>query len=115
MIQPLREEIIKLRLAAVDKFEAYDDSTPCPYGEHKGERMDEVPESWLRWWYKLNSNRGTILLEMDYGPWAQRRAAAKKLKLHDYLKGKFNGSNHGDEIQVDRQGATENADDHYQD
>jgi hypothetical protein len=115
VLTPLREEIIKLRLAAVDKWASYDDDTPCPYGEHKGDRLADVPEGWLRWWYNLNKDRKAILFDMDFGPWSTRLSAAKKLKLHDYLKYKFNGHSNGNEIQIDRQGATENADDHYQD
>jgi hypothetical protein len=113
-LQILRDENIKLRLAAVDKWAAYDENTPFPYGEHKGDRIGDVPESYLRWWYNANRDRSAIIVEMDFGPWFMRKSAAKKLKLYDYLKTKFNGHTNGEQIQSDRQGNAD-ADDHYQD
>lgn len=88
----MRDEIIKLKLAAVDKHGEWGEHTPFPFGKHKGEPIGEVPESYLRWWYENNSDRGAIIIEMDFGPWSQRIAAVKKLRLYDYCKSKFNGT-----------------------
>jgi hypothetical protein len=51
-----------------------------------------VPNDYLRWWYGKNSDRSVIIMDMDFGPWPKRMAAVKKLRLHDYLKTKFNGA-----------------------
>lgn len=38
------------------------DNDPCPIGKHKGERMIDVPASWLNWFLE-NGSPGNI---MDY-------------------------------------------------
>lgn len=36
----------------MNSFERLDDSTLMPFGKHEGERLDEVPASYLLWFEK---------------------------------------------------------------
>jgi len=90
-LQIAREEITTLRLKTADKHGEYDDYTPLSFGQHKGEQLKDVPEEYLLWWWEQNQDRGTIILEMDFGTWPQRMGAVKRLRLHDYCKRRFNG------------------------
>jgi hypothetical protein len=90
-LQSVRDELVKLRLRCADKYTPYDDNAPCPFGQYKGERLADVPEDYLRWWFNTAGKREMIVLDMDYGPWPKRVAAFKRLKLYDYIKERFNG------------------------
>jgi hypothetical protein len=99
------DEITKLRIATADKHGEYDDYTPIPFGQHKGERLKDVPEDYLYWWWSKNSDRSAILFDMDFGKWPDRISAVKKLRLHDYLKVKY-----GNQVQTHIQSAADTQD-----
>jgi hypothetical protein len=98
VVQLYHDDLVAAKLAAADKYGPYDDGTPMPFGKYKGERLADVPDDYLNWWFDKNRDRSAIILEMDYGSWPQRASAAKKLRLHDYLKASYD-----DQVQDHRQ------------
>jgi len=99
-LQEAGKEIVELRLKTADMAGEYDDYTPCPFGtEWKGQRLKDVDWEWLQWWFSKNMRRDAIILDMDFGPWPQRKMAVKKLRLHDYIKRRMKSQSNGQGIQ----------------
>lgn len=104
MVMELCVEVERLRQIADEQNSEYSDYTIMPFGKYSKppdgpKKLADVPDDYLEWWFKENGRREVIILEMDYGPYAQRAAALKKLRLHDYIKRR----KHDNEIQSDRE------------
>jgi len=85
-LQSYRTELIRLRAAMVDKRGPLTDDSLCPFGQYKDERLGDVPDEYLRWWFRENSDRSILELEVHCLGYPKKAIAIQKLKLHDYLK-----------------------------
>jgi uncharacterized protein (DUF3820 family) len=101
----LCKEVERLRVIADEQNSEFSDYTLMPFGAHKDKRLADVPDDYLHWWFSQHADRPTIILEMDFGPFAQRVQALKNLRLHDYIKRRFKERNDDSEIQGDREGS----------
>jgi uncharacterized protein (DUF3820 family) len=93
-------EVERLRQIADEQNSEYSDYTQMPFGLHKGKKLGDVPEDYLRWW-QSQQDRSIIMLEYQHGPYSQRATATKKARLYDYIKRRLEHG--GDEIQGDRE------------
>ena len=92
MILALCDEVERLTAVADERTGRYGDYTLLPFGKHKGRRLMDVPDDYLRWWREQNADEASIRLDTQYGPYPDRAAAKMKLKLHEYLKTRLNGN-----------------------
>ncbi len=90
IIMELCLEVERLRGIADEQNAEYSDFTLMPFGQHKGKRLADVPDDYLRWWLRQNPDRGILVLEHNHGNYANRVNASKKLKLHSYIQERFN-------------------------
>jgi uncharacterized protein (DUF3820 family) len=86
------DELERLRAIADEKQGVFSDFTLMPFGEHRNKMLADVPERYLRWWLGQNPDRGVIQLEVQCNTFPKKAIAQQKLKLHDYLKARFDKS-----------------------
>jgi hypothetical protein len=99
MVIELCNEVFRLRMIADERNGEFSEYTLMPFGQHKGKKLLDVPEDYLRWWHS-KQDRGIIILEYHHGPYAQRNVASMKLRLYDYLNTRFK-EQHGNQVQDD--------------
>lgn len=92
-------EVLRLRAIADEHNSEYSEYTLMPFGQHKGKKLADVPEDYLKWWFG-KQDRAIITLEYNHGPYKDRAIATMKARLYDYLRERFK---HGDKIQGDQQ------------
>jgi hypothetical protein len=86
------DEIERLRAIADEKHGAFSDFTLMPFGKHRGQKLADVPDDYLEWWLRNNSDRSAIEVGTRFGAFAEKAVAQQKLKLFDYLSQRFGGS-----------------------
>jgi len=62
------------------RYPALTDTDPMPFGKHKGELMQDVPASYLRWLWE----EGLRPLSKDYGD-GPPPGYAERIKLANYI------------------------------
>jgi uncharacterized protein (DUF3820 family) len=55
--------------------EEYDDLTPMPFGEHRGKPLQDVPASYMHWWW-TKTERSNARLER----YIEKNLAALKME-----------------------------------
>lgn len=80
-------------MASAEKSSYYGDDTLMPFGQYKGERLGDVPDDYLRWWFSQHTDRAMIELEIHSYGYPKKAIAIQNIKLHDYIKGRFSDGN----------------------
>jgi len=91
MVVELCNEVVRLQSLADEKHGELSDFSLMTFGEHKGRKLADVPEDYLRWWLSQNSDRSIIQLEVRFKSYPEKAIAVHNLRLHDYLVRRFNG------------------------
>ena len=91
IILTLCDEVERLTAIADERSNRYGDYTLLPFGAYKGKRLCDVPDDYLKWWFNA-TNEAVVRIDTEFGKFPERAAAKQKLKLLEYLKGRFNGN-----------------------
>lgn len=98
MVVELCVEVERLRQIADERNGEYSEYTRMPFGQHKGKKLADVPNEYLKWWLS-KQDRSIITLEYHHGPYKDRAIASMKARLYDYLIERFK---HDDQVQDNR-------------
>ena len=104
MVLELSVEVERLRQIADEENSVMSEYSLMPFGKYAKppdgpRKLADVPKEYLKWWMSINPDRGVILLEVQFGEYANRAVAVKKLRMWDFLK---NHLSHDDKMESDR-------------